>query len=862
MRLDLLEREDVLGQLATWLAEVPRGGGRVVLVGAEAGLGKTVLLREFARRHPRARFLWGACDALFTPRPLAPVLDVARQAEGPLLQAVRSRADRDEIFDAALDELERRPAVLVFEDLHWADEATLDFVKLLGRRVAGTRALVVLTYRDDEVRSGSPLQTVLGDLPRPTTRRLTLAPLSAEAIAALAGDAGPAVQEVLRVTAGNPLFVTEVLAAPGAKVPGTIREAVLARAARLTPGARRIAEVVSVVPAAAEGWLVEALLHPDADDVEDCLRIGMVQHRDGSIAYRHELVRRAMEESLPGARRRELHAAVLEALETRSDIASARLAHHAVGAENGAAVRRYAIDAAAQAAGVGAHREAAAHYVAALKQVAADDLAARADLHEKLSYEYYLTDRIALALEHRRAALEAWTSLVQPLRLGDAQRWLSRLSWFLGRRVDAERYSRDAIATLEALPVGRELALAYSNQAQLDMLAFHSEAAVDWATRAIDLAQSLHDEEVICHALNNRGAALLLEDADDGRDDLERSLRIALEHNFQEHAARAYTNLASTAVAARQYELGRKYLAEGIAYCEPRDLDSWRLYMLAWQARERFECGAWLEAGDAAETVLAVTAAPIARLPALTTLAHLRLRRGDPDVDSPLAEARELAATASEIQRTSPLLSALAERAWLAGELEHMVPALQRGLELARAQRSPWITGDIVAWLWRAGAPAALALPVAEPYALELAGRWREAALHWQQSGCPFEAAWVLAVHGDEDALREALAEFDRLGAGPAAQFTRRRMRETGVRRVPRGSRATTLNNPYRLTRREAQILELMCDGLRNAAIAKRLFLSTRTVDHHVSAVLTKLGVATRAEAIALAGRGASSAAS
>ena len=687
--MDLLEREDVLGELAGWLAEVPRGGGRVVLIGAEAGLGKTVLLREFARRHPRARFLWGACDALFTPRPLAPVLDVARQVEGPLQQAIRARADRDEIFDAALNELERRPAVLVFEDLHWADEATLDFVKLLGRRIAGTRALVVLTYRDDEVRADSPLQTVLGDLPRATTRRVALKPLSTEAIAELASGGGPEVRELHRVTGGNPLFVTEVLAAPGTIVPGTIREAVLARAARLTPGARRIAELVSVVPAAAEGWLVETLLDPTSRDVDDCLRIGMVRHSDGSIGYRHELVRRAMETSLPGGRLRELHAAVLGALATRSDVAPARLAHHAAGAEDGAAVRTYGIEAAVQAAAVGAHREAASHYSAALKQVAADDVVAQADLHERLSYEYYLTDQIALALEHRHAALEAWTALDQPLRRGDAQRWLSRLSWFLGRRADAECCSREAIATLEALPVGRELALAYSNQAQLDMLAFHADSAVAWATRAIELAQAMHDEEVLCHALNNRGAALLFGHASEGQNDLERSLRIALEHNFQEHAARAYTNLASTAVSMRQYEIGRQYLAQGIAYCEPRDLDSWRLYMLAWQARERFECGAWLEAGEAAEAVLAVTASPIARLPALTTLAHLRLRRGDLDADSPLAEARELAATASEIQRTAPLLTASAERAWLANDLEALVPDRRHGLDLACAQRNP-----------------------------------------------------------------------------------------------------------------------------------------------------------------------------
>lgn len=853
--MELLEREDCLANLAAWFADVPRTGGCVVVVGAEAGLGKTTLLREFARRLPKARLLWGACDALFTPRPLAPVLDIARDAEGPLANAVRRKADRDEIFAAALDEFERQPALVVFEDLHWADEATLDFVKYLGRRVGRTRALVVVTYRDDEVVRGHPLHFVLGDLPRATTRRLALVPLSREAVATLAREARRPARDLHRITGGNPLFVTEVLAASGTSVPGTIREAVLARAARLSAGARRIAEVVSVVPAAAEGWLIERLLQPGSDDVDGCLAIGMRRAEDGAVSYRHELVRRAVEESLPPTRRRELHALVLHTLASRPEVAAARLAHHAAGAEDRDAVVRYATEAAAQAAAVGAHRESASHYAAALRHGETLELRHRAELQERLSYEYYLTDRIDVSLAARLAALQHWTALGDHLRRGDAQRWLSRLSWFMGRRDDAERYSRDAIDTLEALPVGRELALAYSNQAQLDMLEYREEPACAWATRAIDLAETLRDDEVLCHALNNRGAAQHFGHDRQGVTDLERSLRIALEHNFQEHAARAYTNLAATTVVQRQYEHGRRYLSEGIGYCEQRDLDSWRLYMLAWHARERFECGAWLEAGDAIETVLAATTSLVTRLPALVTLAHLRLRRGDPDVDTPLQEARTLAATAREIQRTAPLLAALAERAWLAGELESVVPELRDGLELARQQRSGWITGEIAAWLWRAGALQGPAPALAEPYALELHGHWREAAASWRQLGCPYEAARVLATHGDEPALREALAEFDRLGAEPATRFTRRRMRATGVRRVPRGARATTRQNPFNLTRREAQVLEMIAMGQRNSAIARKLFLSTRTVDHHVSSVLNKLGVATRAEAIALAAR-------
>jgi DNA-binding CsgD family transcriptional regulator len=850
----LLERHDCLAALGSWLDDVPRRGGRVVLVGAEAGLGKTTLLREFSASHAGIRTLWGACDALFTPRPLAPVLDIARQAGGPLWRAVRGRADREALFAAALDELEREPALVVLEDLHWADEATLDFLKFVGRRITQTRVLLAVSYRDDEVRSGHPLQFVLGDLPRSSTHRLTLEPLTHAAVASLAREAGRAAGELHAITGGNPLFVTEVLGSPRSDVPGSIREAALARVARLPAGAQRIVELASVCPSAVESWLLESTLHPAAADVDECLSIGMQRAENGAISFRHELLRRAIEGSLQPLQRRGLHALVLAALVERGDVSSARLAHHATGAGDRDAVHRHSVQAAVHAASVGAHREAAAHHAVALKFGDGLDARARALLQQDLSYEYYLTDQVDRALEARRAALAAWQALGDRLRTGDTQRWLSRLSWFCGRRHDAEQHARDAIATLASLPPGRELALAWSNQAQLEMLAYRNEPAVEWATRAIDLAERLHDEDVLAHALNNRGSARLFDGSVSGRDDLDRSLAIALQHGMHEHAARAYTNLSSTSAVIRDYATSIRRLDEGIAYCERHDLDSWRLYMLAWRARVKFERGDWLGAGDDAEVVVVnPRTAPIARLPALVTLGHLRARRGDPDHESPLREAGALAASAREIQRTAPLVCARVEAAWLAGIEDESIDELAAAYDQAVAQGNPWVLGELAVWLHRTGRAPRTSRPVAPPYGHELAGHWRQAADAWQALGCPYDRALVLGLHGDEAAQRDALAEFERLGATPASQLVRRRLRELGIRGVPRGARRSTLENPYKLTRREAQILELMRFGLRNAAIAKRLFLSTRTVDHHVSAVLTKLGVATRAEAVALA---------
>jgi predicted ATPase len=253
--MELLERKKCLAELTDWLRRAIEGAGCIALLGAEAGIGKTALLQEFARSQNGARVLWGGCDALFAPRPLGPLYDIARQTQGELLAAIYSNANREVIFAAALKELERQTLV-VFEDMHWADEATLDLLKYLGRRIQRTRAMLVVSYRDDEVGPRHPLRFVIGDLPRADTHRMSLSPLSEPAVAQLARQAGQPSAGLHRITGGNPFFVTEALAAVADTVPVNVRDAVLARAMRLTPEARKIAELACVVPGKTESWLL------------------------------------------------------------------------------------------------------------------------------------------------------------------------------------------------------------------------------------------------------------------------------------------------------------------------------------------------------------------------------------------------------------------------------------------------------------------------------------------------------------------------------------------------------------------------------------------------------------------------------
>jgi DNA-binding CsgD family transcriptional regulator/tetratricopeptide (TPR) repeat protein len=858
--MNLLERDHCFEQLSVLFRTITTGNGRTVLVSGEAGIGKTALVEQFVSQHCRAaRRLWGACEALFTPRPLGPLYDIAAQTHGSLPTLMNPDTPRPMVFSALLDELQKSasPTVVVVEDVHWADEATLDLIKFLGRRIPSLAVLFIVTYRDDELSRDHPLWSVVGDLPGKAVARLRLTSLSEQAVTHLAQQAHRSGEQLYAITGGNPFFVTEVLASDSPGVPMTVRDAVLARVARLSPAARTLLELASVVPTRCERWLLEASLGAAASALEDCLTSGMLSLDQTTVAFRHELARQAVESTLSPLRKPALHAQVLEALLSHEEDPSqaARLVHHATGAHNEALVVRYAPLAAQQASAQGAHREAAAQYATALRYADQFPPERQAALLEGRAYECYLTSQTEEAVQARQAALYIWRQLDRPDKVGHTLRWLSRISWMLGKPGEAEQYAGEAMHLLETLAPSAELAMAYSNRAQLYMLAEDNTEAVRWGERAIALAEFLGDVETLVHALNNVGTAqLYTQDDEQGRAHLERSLQLALERGWEDHASRAYTNLACSAVNARDYARAARYLRDGIAYCTEHDLDPWGRHMMAWQAHSRFEQGAWEEAAEGATRLLErYRLPPGVKIPALVVLGRVRVRRGDPGSAVVLDEARDLALAMGELQWVAPVAAARAEAAWLQGNKERCLAEVRVGYDLAlEHEADPWTLGELCVWMWRAGGLSSAPGPVAEPFARQIAGDWRGAAALWAQIGCPYEQALALA-DGDAPAKLRAFALFEQLGAQPALALVRQRMRQQGMQGIPRGPRPSTRTNQAGLTSRQLEVLLLMAEGLPNAEIASHLSTSLKTVDHHVSAVLAKLEVHSRAQAISTA---------
>ena len=854
---ELLERSRELSAVRAWLDEIgTTSSGRCVLVAGEAGVGKTALLREIcAGAGERTRILWGACDSLFTPQPLGPLLDISEATGAEVAELVAAAGTPHAIATALLSELTgSRETILVFEDLHWADEATLDVLRLLARRIGNVPALLLASYRDDSLPRIHPLRVVLGELATAErVGRLVVAPLSPGAVAELAAPHGVDPDRLHRTTGGNAFFVTEVLATAEDEMPATVRDAVLARTARLAPGARQLLDAAAVIPPPVDVDLLTAMEPGASDYLDECLGAGMLTTAPGGVAFRHELARLALDQELPPGMKRDLHRRALAVLsETPTD--AARLAHHAEGTGDAAAVLRIAPQAAVEAAKAGAHREAAAQYERALRFADGAPPELRAELLDARALESALVGEFSEAIAVGQEALECWRVVGDRRKEGRA---LAMIAWpllTLGRTNDAEVAARQAVAILEELAPGPELTSAYTRLAMTLWGSAHIDEAIECGERALAVAERLGDRAAAVNALVTIATGNLWRPVPGARTELEMTLELARREGFEMAAGYAYVHLVGYALYEGRYTLAGSYLPAAIDYCNQHDLDSYAPHLVAMGGEVAVAAGRWDEAAAAADMVLARHGAGPATQSARLTLGLLRARRGDPGVWEPLDLALAQAESSGELWRMSLVAAARAEAAWLEGRPEAVVGETARAFDLGRSLEAPWALGRLGVWRMRADVHDLVA-GIQEPFALQLSGDWTAAATRWRELGSPYEAALALADADDDDALREALGELQAMGAAPAAAIVARRLRSRGARRLPRGPRAQTRQNPANLTQRELEILGLLTEGLRNADIAQRLFLAPKTVAHHVSAILRKLGVQSRGEAAAAAMR-------
>jgi DNA-binding CsgD family transcriptional regulator len=850
----LLERDHELDRLTSWLREAAAGHGRLVLVGGEAGVGKSTLVDRFATGVPdRVRLLVGACDPVATARPLGPLVDIATATGGALAAAVRADGPPEAVADALLGELDRTRSgsLVVVEDVHLADGSTLDVLRFLARRIRAVPAMIVATYRDDAVGADHPVRMLMGDVAAfPTVRRLTLAPLSPDAVAVIADGTGLDAAELHRRTGGNPFFVTEIVAAGGLSMPPTARDAVLARAARLGVAARDLLDAVAVVGDNADLAVVGAVAESDPVHLDECVAAGMLRQTDRIFGFRHEIARLAVYEAILPMRRVELHRRALRDLETTGEQDPARLAHHAEASGNADAALRYAVAAARQAARLGAHALSAAQYGRALRAGRGLDPRYRAELLELRSRECAVSDQVSEAVAACEEALAAWRSLGDRRREGDALHRLSRLQWMSHRGADSHRTAMAAVELLERIPPGAELARAYANVAQQSVIMIDLPSAVAAGVRAIALATDAEDTATVAHAMMTVGQAKLLDGDDAGEAMIRDGVRRARSIGADDLAARGHYGLLRAYVFNKRYAQAEAVTADGVALCTDRGIEFWRYYLLGGRAICRLEQGDWAQAEDLATLVLANThtTAIARRIPPCITLASLRIRRGEPGAERLLCEAERLTAQIGWVGSGQSITAVRLEEAYLDGrDTDHdkAVEVLD-GLVSADRHADRWLIGEIAYWLWKAGRLPAAPERAAGPYADQIAGRWAQAADGWTALGCPYHAAWALVDSGEEAALRGALAVFERLGARPAARHVVSTLRSMGARRVPRRKRSSTRANPANLTAREMDVLPLIAAGLSDKEIARRLVISQHTVHHHVSAILRKLGAASR----------------
>lgn len=891
----MLERDDLLSELREHARASRTGDGRIVLVGGEAGAGKTSLVERFRRDLTvTTEVMWGSCEPMAAPAPFGPLLDFATELVEDFEDLIGWQARRYRLFTGVLASLKAtgRHRLLVFEDLHWADEATFDLLRFLSRRIVETPVLLVATYRDDELGPEHPLRQLLGDVAAAgAVHRLKVPRLSLDAVRTMASEVNIDPVELFERSLGNPFFVSEVLAAGGQRLPEKVTDAVAARASRLSSAGRHALELASVLLKHELNFNTLSALVADPSAIDECIARGLLVRSGSGLAFRHDLVREAVETSLLLSRRREAHIAILANLEATRSVDHSpgstghrenltALAHHATEASDVEATLRYATASGGQAMKFQANREARIQFSRVVPHAHLLPLVERAQMYLDYAKVSCITGAYEASVELCTNSVELWRAAGRRARAADALVWLAQPCRYLGRDADfwkaigeAEEIIEDAslLAELEeaaggpgvtagddrATEAAADLRVLFDTKVRVyQTRGEHCYPNVDdilsWARKCQESYRrnghlrslaSEHHLKALARAAADRFRVALRESAkslDIARandfDDISGTgpLLLAMGLGVELRFALALPLLLGVAEASRNWEAD--YLLNGAE----------GLLALAY-----LHLGDWTAAEEYAYPVLKRRkATPVSLTRALIALGRLRLRRGETGAEELLDEAAVVSGKTKKGALWAMLSAVRAEAALATGDHDLALHHASGGEASFDARPPATHNAELAYWRWKAGGGAVRPEWAVGPFLWQMSGQPRRAATRWRRLKYPYEEAMALTECGDETSLTRAYDLFDRLGAKPAAAEVAGKLRRAGAR-VPR---ARTATNPTSLTRRERQVLELMSQGLRNADIAKANQVSTRTVDHQVSAVLSKLGARTRTEAVSLAG--------
>jgi len=841
----LLERDGELGAIRAAIQRVADGGpGCGFALTGESGAGKTTLVDAVCDEAVGLRVLRGHCDPLLTPRPLGPFRDLGMPEpdsighEGAMLS---------EVCEQVYSRLQGEPTVLLLEDLHWVDAASVEVLRFLARRIESLPMVLLMTYRDVEIGPRHAARRLLGDLATlDGFQTFALPALSLEAVRQLVDGTGLDAQRVHTVTGGNPFFVTEVAKEPDLPIPTSVRDAVLARIVDVSPDDFDVLQLVATAPDRLDDRVLPAL-GVDLPTLRRLDGTALLSRTSSGIVFRHELARQAVESTIPPGGGPRLHARVLDALERLGTVDHVVLTHHAVAAHDGPRATTYARQAAAEAARAGAHSEAAAFFAIALEHLVQASPSERAALLLQLAEEQYMAGLLGEAIDSARASFPLWRDAGDETGLAEAHAAVGVYEYYNARFRRAEDHLDQASTIADSS--GSRLVFGHARATRAYLAYQHSDTAL-----ALDcLGEVLavvgeHPEELL--ELRRRvidDATALVGGDETARGRLFDHLEAARASGFDELVSTVYSNVSSLDVEHGRYRQAERVLEEGLPFTVERDIPICRHWQTGVRSRLHLTKGHWNAALEDSAAVLEHGSMPLALLWPHLVAALVPLRRGEELELRELEEAWALAERLDEPLRWLAVLSALVEVAWMTGRpdprvVEHAPRVLP---ELAAAAGAGWAAGQLTVWLRRLG-HAVEVDGVAEPFRLVVAGRHSEAASWWHLAGDPFNEAMAYADSPDPEEQARGITLLDKMGAVGTADRLRVELRRQGLTTVPQRPRESTRANPGGLTNRQLEVARLLARGLSNNEIAARLFISPKTADHHVSAILAKLDLPNR----------------